>query len=69
MKRWCKCGRKIPTKDTYCENCNILFYNLKKKEIKVEDKNQRYNTMQEEEKVEESTEVAEEEVATEAAPQ
>ena len=59
MKKWCKCGKRIPGKDTYCENCNILFYNRNKRSSKSKENNK----MIDEEKVEESKE---EEVSEEA---
>ena len=48
MKRWCNCGKKIPNKDIYCENCNIKFYNLNKRSSKSKENNK----MIDEEKVE-----------------
>ena len=61
MNKWCDCGKKIPNKDTYCEKCNILFYNLNKlkSSIRIKEKKNMIDETQTEEKEEEVSEEAE----------
>lgn len=58
MKR-CQCFKKIPARDTYCENCNIKFYNLNKRSSKSKENNKMIDETQVEEKEEEVSEEAE----------
>lgn len=59
MKRCGKCFKKIPARDTYCENCNIKFYNLnKQRSFKSKENNKMIDETQVEEKEGEVSEEA-----------
>ena len=38
MKRCTECFKKVPARDSYCQDCNIHFYNLNKKVGKFKEK-------------------------------
>ena len=38
MKRCSECFKKVPARDSYCQDCNILFYNLNKSKSNIRSK-------------------------------
>ena len=67
MKR-CVCFKKIPARDTYCENCNIKFYNLNKAKssTRIKENNKMIDEPQVEEKVEGEVSTEADEATTES---